>query len=131
MMPRCLEVFCELYVRDLESNIKLFIDDLGFTLARAEENFAELKAGDTRLLLNSQSVSKFEAANPVREIPAGTPRGAGMEIGIVVDDLEAAYAAISGNPSLETTGVPKAVPWGGHDFRMIHPDGFYIRVASE
>ncbi len=130
-MERAIEAFCELYVRDLEANIRWFVDDLGFVCNRSQDNFAELRAGNTRLLLNSQKVSEFEPANPVREISVDTPRGAGVEIGIFVSDLDAVYSAVLANPELTTTGAPTEVPWGGRDFRLIHPDGFYIRVACQ
>lgn len=129
-MKRAIEVFCELYVRDLRSNVRWFVEDLGFLCERVEDEFAELVAGTTRILLNSQILSEFETANPIREISIDTPRGAGVEIGIMVIDLDATYAAVCENPALTPTGPPASVPWGGRDFRMIHPDGFYIRIAS-
>ncbi|MFD8419549.1 VOC family protein [Streptomyces sp. NPDC059466] len=129
-MVTAVESFCEIYVRDLGLNIQWFVTELGFHCERSERDFAELTAGATRLLLNSQAVAEFEPANPIHKIAQNAPRGAGVEIGIYVDDLDQAYAAIVNNDAFEIAGPPKAVPWGGRDFRMVHPDGFYIRIAG-
>ena len=58
--------------------------------------------------------------------------GLGIEIGIVVADLDKAYAAAlkfkdKGWPI--STGIVRR-PWGARDFRVLAPDGYYLRFTE-
>jgi len=60
------------------------------------------------------------------------PRGVGAEIVIEVHDVDAAFtrareAAVACGGQVEPLAARR---WGQTDFRLIDPDGFYIRVAS-
>jgi hypothetical protein len=62
----------------------------------------------------------------------GSGMGVGIEIGIVVADLDKAYAAAlkfkdKGWPV--STGIVMR-PWGVRDFRVIAPDGYYLRFTE-
>lgn len=62
----------------------------------------------------------------------GSGQGLGIEIGIVVADLDKAYAAAlkfkdKGWPI--STGIVRR-PWGVRDFRVLAPDGYYLRFTE-
>ena len=62
----------------------------------------------------------------------GNGMGVGIEIGIVVADLDKAYAAAlkfkdKGWPV--STGIVMR-PWGVRDFRVVAPDGYYLRFTE-
>ena len=62
----------------------------------------------------------------------GSDQGLGIEIGIVVADLDKAYAAAlkfkdKGWPI--STGIVRR-PWGARDFRVLAPDGYYLRFTE-
>ncbi len=57
------------------------------------------------------------------------PRGLGVEIVLEVDDVQAAYERV------QSCGHPIEEPlqkqnWGLTDFRIVDPDGYYLRVTS-
>jgi uncharacterized glyoxalase superfamily protein PhnB len=56
--------------------------------------------------------------------------GAGVEIVIDVGDVDAAFAAVqaSGHPTLSPVAER---PWGLRDFRLLDPDGYYLRITSK
>ena len=56
-------------------------------------------------------------------------RGLGVEIVLEVDDVDGCQERVadSGHPILEPL---QERPWGLRDFRIIDPDGYYLRVTS-
>ena len=60
---------------------------------------------------------------------ASQRRGLGVEIVMEVDDLGTAHRRVldSGHPVFEP---PQRRPWGLRDFRIVDPDGYYLRVTS-
>lgn len=56
------------------------------------------------------------------------PRGVGVE----VDDIDAAYAVASIEATRHGGRVEPLMQrtWGATDFRLVDPDGYYIRVTS-
>ncbi len=124
------QVFCELYVTDVAQSLIIFRDALGLTVVRDEGGFAVLNLGPTELLLNAADPGDLDQGNPLRDAPPGAPRGVGLELGIVVDDLAAALVRVSALDSVVVTSALESRPWGAQDFRFLHPDGFYVRVSD-
>jgi predicted enzyme related to lactoylglutathione lyase len=60
---------------------------------------------------------------------ASQRRGLGVEIVMEVDDLSAAHRRVldSAHPVFEP---PQQRPWGLWDFRIVDPDGYYLRFTS-
>ena len=56
-------------------------------------------------------------------------RGAGVEIVLEVDDLDAALARV-GRAGADVAEAIRRRPWGLRDFRLADPDGYYLRVTS-
>jgi lactoylglutathione lyase len=112
-------LFLELTVSDFAANIKFFEDVAGYKVVRKEENFAILQTEFGELLLNG--------TNRVREKPAA--RIAGLEIGLVVGDLDQTFAAAKEFDWRITSGIAKQ-PWGVRDFRVLSPDGYYLRFTE-
>jgi lactoylglutathione lyase len=60
----------------------------------------------------------------------GSGQGLGVEIGLVVGDLDKAYAAaVQCKGRSISTGIARR-PWGVRDFRVLTPDGYYVRVTE-
>jgi hypothetical protein len=56
----------------------------------------------------------------------------GVEIGLVVGDLDKAYAAavVCNDKGWSISlGIGRR-PWGVRDFRVLAPDGYYVRVTE-
>lgn len=117
-----MEIFSELFVRDLGANLEVFRDLLSFEVVREEPEFAELRHGTSRLLLNASLVPGVDPSD-------ARPRGLGFEMGIVVDDLDGCFERVR-TSSLRVMAEPAERPWGRRDFRFLLPDGYYLRVTT-
>jgi hypothetical protein len=62
----------------------------------------------------------------------GSGQGVGIEIGVVVADLDKSFAAAQQFQSKGwpiSTGIVRR-PWGVRDFRVVAPDGYYFRFTE-
>lgn len=89
----------------------------------AQSDHAELSFIDPKLWANG---------HPFSGKLTGSGQGLGIEIGIVVADLDKAFAAASqfkdkGWPI--STGIVRR-PWGARDFRVLGPEGYYFRFTE-
>jgi len=101
---------------------------LGFELVRRESGYSSLREGGVILGLGPIAKLPAEGGYFTREI-AELRRGLGVEIVLEVDDLDAYHARVlaSGHPIFEPL---RERPWGARDFRIVDPDGYYLRVTS-
>ena len=53
----------------------------------------------------------------------------GVEVGLVVADLDKTFAAAKGQGWKISSGIGLR-PWGLRDFRVLSPDGFYLRFTE-
>lgn len=122
----------ELFVSDLEASIRFYETVLGFvaTGARNGNDYVPLSNGNATIGL--QQFAALAPEHHFRRIGNGVPMGVGVELVFEVDDVEAAY-----NRALETaeglggsTELINDRPWGRRDFRVIDPDGYYLRVST-
>lgn len=89
-----------------------------------------MSAGRVRIGLQRRSA--LPAEHHFRPAHFAGPRGVGVEIVVEVDDVDAAFtrawdAAVAHDGQVEPLA---ARPWGQTDFRLIDPDGYYVRVTS-
>ena len=64
-----------------------------------------------------------------KQFPKETPRGYGVEIVIMVSDIDDYYAKHKEHANVfEPLSMQ---PWGLKDFRTVDPAGFYLRFTSE
>jgi hypothetical protein len=103
------------------ADFKLMSRTPGYVVARSD--LAELTFIDPKFWSNG---------HPFSGKLTGSGQGLGIEIGIVVADLDKAYAAAlkfrdKGWPI--STGIVRR-PWGVRDFRVLAPDGYYLRFTE-
>ena len=109
-----------------------FYGGLGFTVARDErgtdgDGYLVLRRGPNvlRFWPGSDAIERHEYFGT---FPASTKRGYGVEIVIVVEDLDAVYAAAR---QFATIVAPlRDRPWGLRDFRLEDPNGYYVRITE-
>lgn len=118
---------CELFVTDLEASAAFYRDVLGFEAAGAEtDGHLPLALGAIRLSLQPADTLSSDHHLAVR---GDERRGVGVELVLEVGDLGTSYERVvaSGYAHVEPL-VLRA--WGVRDFRVVDPDGYYLRVTE-
>ena len=122
----------ELFVDDVETSVRFYMATLGLAPPDnwSADRYVSLRGG--AVIVGIQDRATLPAEHHFSPANLGGPRGVGLEIVFEVDDVDLAYAEAS--PNAEPYGgtiEPLAErPWGARDFRLIDPDGYYVRVTS-
>lgn len=122
----------ELFVEDVERSLAFYGAVLGLQPPAGYDPRGYVPASMGRVRIGLQRRSALPDGHLFRPAHFEGPRGVGVEIVIEVDDVGAAFArardaAVTHGGQLEPLA---ARPWGQTDFRLIDPDGYYIRVTS-
>jgi len=130
MDPACVRF--ELFVDDVERSLAFYGATIGLRPAPGydPQGYVPVSAGQVRLGLQRRTA--LPADHHFRPAHFAGPRGVGVEIVIEVDDVHASFArardaAVTHGGKFEPLA---ARPWGQTDFRLIDPDGYYVRVTS-
>jgi lactoylglutathione lyase len=120
----------ELFVDDLDVGVAFYVDVLGFQVMRRAEDYVSLRRG--AVVLGLGPVAKL----PEDDGPGFTRRrlaadkGAGVEIVLELDDLaqlsELHDRCQAGRVVVDAL---QRRPWGLSDFRVVDPDGYYLRLT--
>lgn len=116
----------ELFVADVRASIEFYRRVLNFQVSgEATEHYTMLTNGEAVISVNRREVLGQD--HPLRAAD-GERCGLGVEIVLSVADIENLYETTraQGHPVSELV----LQPWGLRDFRIIDPDGYYIRVTS-
>ncbi len=119
-----------LYVQDVAEAVQFY--ELAFGLERRfihqSGQYAELETGATTLAFANNELAQSNLPEPYRENHLTQPP-AGIEIGLVCDDVPAAFAH-----AVETGAVavaePKIKPWGQTVAYLRDLDGVLIELCS-
>ena len=133
----------ELYVSDLAASLAFYVDALGFEVEyeRPEEQFAALRLGDARLLLEqTSSLARASAAElargELRTADLERPFGRGINFELRVADVRALGARLAKH------GVEPLVDVHGRSYRrgageqrveqllVADPDGYLLRLSE-
>ena len=122
-------VFVELYVPDPAYYVTIFHGVLGFSVARDEGDFVELRSGRAVVLLNR--FDDPDAGHPFEHYREARC-GIGVEIGIVVEPVEKLAETHDRARKVEGCVVTDVVrqEWGMTDYRILTPHGYYLRVTT-
>ena len=116
----------ELFVEDIERSAAFYRDVLGFTREYESDGYVAMRRGSA--VFGIGLARNLPPGHHLRRRD-GDRNGVGVEIVLEVDDVEAALAAVerAGYPVLTPLA---ARPWGSRDFRLLDPDGYYLRITS-
>ena len=121
----------ELFVEDMDVSVKFYGDLLGFDVARRAEDYASLRRG--LFVLGLGPVAKLPEQGEGRGFTRqrlSVDKGAGVEIVLELDDLPQLSQL---HDHCQARGVVveplRRRPWGLSDFRLVDPDGYYLRVT--
>jgi lactoylglutathione lyase len=115
----------ELFVRDVARSAAFYRDVLGFEILR-EGPGGYTSIGREGAVLGLNAVAHLPHGHPARPHP-GEPVGRGVELVVVVEDVAALHAHASGHAEVSAL---VAQPWSLTDFRLLDPDGYYIRITG-
>ncbi len=101
---------------------------LGYEVMHQEQGYASLESKLAQLLL--MDPRGWPKGHPFYGKTTGSGQGIGIEIGLVVADLDKTYAlAVKQKGWPISTGIVRR-PWGVRDFRVLSPDGYYLRFTE-
>jgi catechol 2,3-dioxygenase-like lactoylglutathione lyase family enzyme len=119
----------ELWVSDFEQSITWFENVLGFRVVALEaDEYAELSRGESAIQLAPDHAPYWASERP-RLLPSGQ-RGSGVEIALLVDDVDAIYRQAM-QAQAEIVREIADYPWHMRQFWVRHPDGYLIRPAQK
>ena len=121
----------ELFVEDLDASVAFYGHVLGFRVERRDEGYVSMRRGTVVLGLGpvAKLPARGEGPGFTRERLADD-KGAGVEIVLELDDVEQVRALHEHCRSQVAVVEPLELrPWGLHDFRIVDPDGYYLRVT--
>jgi lactoylglutathione lyase len=119
----------ELFVDDLDASVAFYGDALGFRVERRDEGYVSMRRGTVVLGLGPVAKLPERGAGPGftrQRLAAG--KGAGVEIVLELDDVEQVRALHERCRELAVEAL-QLRPWGLHDFRIVDPDGYYLRIT--
>jgi hypothetical protein len=121
-------LFVELGTPRVSDYAAFFEDVAGFRVIRKEARYAEMTSelGEI-LLIDPQELPR---GHPFHGRLTGSGQGLGVEIGLVVGDLDRAYAAAVKHEGFRISTAITRRPWGVRDFRVLAPDGYYLRFTE-
>ncbi len=117
----------ELFVRDVRAAVAFYRDVLGFTVERESPGYVSVRNGDVVFDIGPED-GLPEGHHFGREA-LRRQKGVGVEIVLEVDDV-AAYERRVRDAGYAVAAPLKQRPWGLTDFRVVDPDGYYVRVTS-
>jgi lactoylglutathione lyase len=118
----------ELFVDDVPRTVAFYRDVLGFEeRPGGSTDFTSIRRGG--VLLGICQRRALTADHYFSPDSFAQRKGVGVEIVLEVDDLRALYAHV------QATGYPiheplQERPWGSTDFRLVDPDGYYLRLTD-
>jgi lactoylglutathione lyase len=127
----CLRARFELFVVDVDATMRFYEDVLGFTSTTSESGYVALRNGTVAIGVGL--LARLPVDHPFRtRWPSSAPPGLGVEIVLEVDDLDGFFKRAQ-EQIHDRGGQIQALaeqPWGLRDFRVIDPDGYYVRVTE-
>ncbi|MDP2650706.1 MAG: glyoxalase/bleomycin resistance/extradiol dioxygenase family protein [bacterium] len=131
-IPAINHLQLELHVPDF-GPIKNYYSKLGFGVVwerepEADKGYLVMRMGNTILCFWPGTESVYKQLY-FKKFSKETPRGYGVEVIIMVDDIESYYEKVK---DVANVVEPlKLQPWGSEDFRAVDPFGYYLRFTGK
>jgi len=123
----------ELFVHDVESSVRFYRLTLGLEPPGtwSPDGYVPLRAGV--VTIGVQHLANLPTGHHFSPSRLAGPRGVGLEIVIEVNDVDLAHATAASHAEHCGGSVEPLAdqPWGLRDFRLIDPDGCYVRITSQ
>lgn len=126
------QVRFELFVADVVSSIRFYEATLGFVAPPGADPSGYVPVTNGRATIGLQDETSLPRAHHFRPEHLAGAKGVGAEIVLEVDDVDEAYERASDAVG-RGAGRIEAIAdrsWGRRDFRLVDPDGYYLRITS-
>jgi lactoylglutathione lyase len=120
----------ELFVADHDVSVGFYTRVLGFVVRRRDDEYVSLTCGDVTLGLGLvRNLPEAGEGPGFSQTQVARARGAGVEIVLETTALNRLHRRVV------AAGYPLAEPmhdrpWGLRDFRLVDPDGYYLRLTT-
>ena len=122
----------ELFVQDVQASIRFYSSTLGLKPPPtwSPDGYVPISAG--AVTIGVQHVGNLPAGHHFSPRHLTGPHGVGLEIVVEVDDVDLAYttAALHAERCGGLVEPLTDQTWGLRDFRLVDPDGYYVRITS-
>jgi catechol 2,3-dioxygenase-like lactoylglutathione lyase family enzyme len=126
--PKGMTLRLELFVTDMEKSIDFYTKVLGFERLGGEPDYVPVRSGSVLIGLGpAKGLTKQHHFNP--EVQNGR-RGLGTEIVLEVDDVKGFFKKVKASGYKGNISRLRQQSWGLTDFRIVDPDGYYLRITS-
>lgn len=115
----------EFFVGDVENSAKFYVEQLGFTVLQQKPDFAVVALGDAHILLAEDSI----AGDRLRDLLVSNARGVGVNVRLMVDDVDAMYRRIEEHGVRIVHEIDDRT-YGLRDFIVADSDGYLLRFAA-
>jgi len=117
----------ELFVDDVEKSLEFYTGVLGFKKLAGSPTYQPIQSGSVTIGLGpADRLNDGHYFNPELQ---KARRGLGAEIVLEVDDVRAVYEHVKKSDHRILSPLVRR-PWGLTDFRIVDPDGYYLRITS-
>ena len=118
----------ELFVEDIQRSSQFYENILEFVVTKRTKEYIGLANDNVKIGLGA--ISDLPSNHPLCLNNPDERKGVGIEIVLEVDDVAELYGKI--RTFKYPISAPLMIqPWGLTDFRLVDPDGYYLRVTSK
>jgi lactoylglutathione lyase len=126
--PQGMSLRLELFVSDVEKSADFYTCVLGFERLDGESDYVPVRSGSVIIGLGpAAGLPKFHPFNPELQT---SRRGLGAELVLEVDDVKSYYEKVKASGYKGKLTPLRTQSWGLTDFRIVDPDGYYLRVTD-
>jgi lactoylglutathione lyase len=122
-----MKIRLELFVSELGTSIQFYEEILGFTKGYVGTDYAEVFNGTVEIGLCP--MNKLPEEHPLKTKSSDERKGLGVEIVLALKDLESLYNKVK-NSDYPISSELQLQPWNLRDFRLVDPDGYYLRITE-
>ncbi len=126
--PTGMSLRLEVFVSDVEKSAEFYTRVLGFERLDGESDYVPVRSGSVTIGLGpAAGLHKLHHFNPDVQ---NSRRGLGMEIVLEVDDVKSYFENVKASGYKGKLTPLRTQPWGLTDFRIVDPDGYYLRITD-
>lgn len=122
-----MSISFELFTNEPRRLLAFYTKILGFEIDYENENYFAIKRDSVRIGIDA--IIDLNEKHYFRPEITNTRKGLGVEIVLYVDDIESEYKKIQDSGYHIAEKLQKR-EWGLTDFRLIDPEGYYLRITS-